>query len=122
MSTLTEKIERDYPDARMNAATELPFVIDDRVAVTKREKRIIFSVCAIALLSTWILISLVFLRFGDIGKVSFMLFTIAAFYGSIRFFELLRLTYYVPLPMHDFVENGEERKHEVAVHGQTIPA
>jgi hypothetical protein len=99
-------------------------ILDDRQAITRRDMRTIDAVCTLTFallgfLASWFILSL------EIGPVRIMMFWLFAMLYIIlveKFFKLLRRTYVVALPTHDYIENGEERKHEVAVHGQTVSA
>jgi len=98
-------------------------ILDDRIEITKRDWRVINTVSQCTLFLLWAMGTYISLAsMTAVGVLCFWIWTAAMIAADVKWFRLLRRTYIVPLATHDFIENGEERNHEVKVHGQTIPA
>lgn len=100
-----------------------PTILDDRLEITKRDWRVINLASQLTLFFLWALGSYILLAFNTgIGVMCFWMWTMAMIIADLKWYAVLRRTYIVPLPTHHFLENGEQRKHEVHVHGQTASA
>jgi len=100
-----------------------PTILDDRLEITKRDWRVVNSASQCTLSLLWAMGAYIALSTKtDIGTACFWMWTILMIIADVKWYAILRRTYIVPLASHHFIENGEERKHEVAVHGTTVSA
>jgi hypothetical protein len=98
-------------------------ILDDRLEITKRDWRVITTASQLTLFFLWALGSYILLAIGTgISVMCFWMWTMLMVVGDLKWYAILRRTYVVPLPTHHYTENGEQRKHEIAVHGTTLPA